>query len=248
MKKYGTSFFAAVVFMFHAGLMLPTAARASTVTLDGVVVYDGANDGFGATGSTVNYGHILYIAPNSPDGEFINQGAGGVHYNLSVGTNRFYHFVAGVIPNWPLASTFGIGVYINQSASPSLSGETEANYGTRPTFSSSPLYATTPGSLSFQTGNFLVELTDFNWNTPSATGSTGYQRVSPFSPTPSGWANYVGAFTLQVTDLTPAPVPLPPALLLCASGLGAFRVFGRSRKRRDQSRTDSALASATGNG
>ena len=61
--------------------------------------------------------------------------------------------------------------------------------------------------------------------------STGYDRVSAFSPTPSGSGhdNAVGEFTLFVSDTA---TPLPATLPLFATGLGALGLLGWRRKRK----------------
>ena len=213
---------------------MPQHAQASAVSLDGAVVYDGANDGYGWTSSTVPGGYRLYISPNSAAGSFINAPDSTISYNLSVGTNLFYMFAFGDLPlSYPEASTFGLNLFVNDVAAsftspPELSGTTAANYGSGANFSSTSLSATTPGSLTYTIGDLLVTLTDFNFKIPND-GGTGYNRVSAFSPSPDslGTDNAVGEFTLNV-----AAVPEPSTwamMILGFAGIG-FMAYRRKNK------------------
>ena len=197
--------------------------------------YDGANDGFGWTSSTVPGGFRLYISANSSAGSFINAPDSTISYNLSLGANVFYMFAFGDLPlSYPEASTFGLNLFINDAASffssiPELSGTTAANYGSGANFLSTPLAATTPGSLTYASADLLVTLTDFNFKIPND-GGTGFNRVSAFSPSPDsvGTDNAVGEFTLNVSAV---PEPSTWAMILLGfAGIG-FMAYRRKSKR-----------------
>jgi hypothetical protein len=221
---------AAIAVFGTSCLAWPHDARASTMSLDGAVVYDGANDGYGWTSSTVPGGYRLYISPNSAAGSFINAPDSTISYNLSPGANVFYMFAFGDLPlSYPEESTFGLNLFINDAASlfssaPQLSGTTAANYGSGGDFSSTSLSPTTPGSLTYSTGDLLVTLSDFNFKIPNDAG-TGYNRVSAFSPSPDsvGTDNAIGEFTLNVSDVPETSTWAMMILGFLGIGLLAYR-------------------------
>jgi hypothetical protein len=211
------------------------AANAHSVSLTGAVVYDGANDFYGWTSSTVpGYGYRLYITPNIPTGSFINASDSTINYALSQGQNVFYMFGFGDVPlSYPEETTFGLNLFLNDmttnfQSTPEISGTTASNYGTQPLFTSNPLTATTAGSLTYMTNGDFITLTLFNFDIPNTPGvGTGYNRVSAFSPTPyvGGGGDAVGEFILDVSTNPPAPTPLPSAWIMLITGFVGLGFF-----------------------
>ena len=125
------------------------------------------------------------------------------------------------------AITPGISVKANTLVSSSGTSAFTANGGNTLTQNAQgPISGA--NTLTFVDGATTIQLTAFSWADPSV---YNIDRVSTFTATPDGFPDYVGSYTLKVTNASPVPesssyVSLGLLLLL---GLGGV-VISRRRK------------------
>jgi hypothetical protein len=84
-------------------------------------------------------------------------------------------------------------------------------------------------SLTFVDGTTTIQLTNFFWAKPSV---YAVDRVSTYVAVPDGTSDFVGSYTLKVTNSSPVPeasTTISFGLLLCL-GLGGLAIRARRRK------------------
>ena len=206
-----------------AAFLTVSAQTSSGATLSGAVLFSTDNDGDFYNGSVWNTRgndsavNLWVIRGTNHYGAFLNgpsDSQAGISVPLAPGEHTFvvYANQGGFTPH------HGLNLFFNGSNSApriSVFGSTQTSANPPyPTFAAnggSTLtlgFGAVPGAntLVYQEGTTRVELTDFrfaNFNVYNI------DRVSQRSVTPDGGADFIGQFTLRVTD--GAPPPPPPA-------------------------------------
>jgi len=126
-------------------------------------------------------------------------------------------------------TTPGISVKANTLVSASDTSVFTANGGNTLALSGTSFIGT-PGanSLTFLDGAFTIQLTAFSWTKPSV---NNIDRVSTYAATPDGTPDFVGSYTLKVTNASPIPEASSfiSLGLLLVLGMGALTVSRRRK-------------------
>jgi hypothetical protein len=181
--------------------------------------------------------NLWLVGGANQQGAFLNGPAdaqASVSVPLSNGTHTFHVFGE---PGLDLG-TFGLNLFFDGNTSTpriSVLARTDET-GTPPPFSANRgntlavHLQPTPGAgkVAFTDQGTTVTLTTYDWTAPSV---YGLDRVSPFTATPNGHADFFGSFTLDVeSNGTIANGPEPSGLILLgigAAGVGAFAYYRR---------------------
>lgn len=207
----------------------PITAKADSV-LSGLLLSSVDSSGAGAGYENYNtkgdaYIYNLYVTSGGLNAPFINSGDGpttSIAIPLTLGSHTFSIF--GEASTQGALSHYGLNLFLNGSATPGISvfaPRTTSSLPPFPAFSanSSPNsynIDTTPtpaaGTLAYSFGGQMITLTGFFLAAPSSVFNL--DRVSPGNNVPSGIADFVGQFTLEVTS-----VPEPTGAMLVSLGI-----------------------------
>jgi hypothetical protein len=179
----------------------------------------------------------LYVSQTGLGGAIINPGDGpttSISVPLGVGIHTFHLFAQPFL----VPSSFGLNLFLNaDNSNPAISVFAAANgslLGPFPPFFANsstntidliPNTVPAAGTLTFTDGQFQATLTDYRWSLP---GVHNLDRVSFFGSDPNGSTDFVGQFTLEVTETSQVPEPSSLAL----AGIGVLTWIGVRARRR----------------
>ncbi|MEK7780328.1 MAG: PEP-CTERM sorting domain-containing protein [Verrucomicrobiota bacterium] len=229
----------AIVAMANIG---QTTVRAATLT--GGTLFSANATGTAAGFETWNTvggdaAYNFYLTSGGLAAPFINSGNGGAaspSAALPLGTHTFSIFAESASQG--ALSHYGLNLYFNGGATPSVSvfaPRTTSSIPPYPAFSANSslttpqqnlTYGPAAGTLSFASGGQIITLTSYFFASPETVFSM--DRVSPVNNVPSGFGDYVGQFTLNVT-----PVPEPTTAPLVLLGLFAAAALKHARRPRN---------------
>ena len=144
-------------------------------------------------------------------------GSNGLNYDFH-GMNLFFD---------GQTATPSISVKANTLTSSSDTSLFTANGGSTISLDGSG-FQSTPGAntLTFVDGATTIQLTNFSWTKPSV---YSIDRVSTYTATPDGTPDFVGSYTLRVTQPVPEASSVVSLGLLLLLGLGGATVCHRRR-------------------
>ncbi len=207
-------------------------AKADSI-LSGLLLSSVNSSGAGAGFENYNtkgdaYIYNLYVTSGGLNSPFINSGDGpttSIAIPLTLGTHTYSIF--GEASSQGALSHYGLNLFLNGSATPGISvfaPRTTSSLPPYPPFSanSSPNSynidtAPTPaaGTLAYSFGGQTITLTAFFLAAPGTLFNL--DRVSPGNNVPSGIADFVGQFTLEVTA-----VPEPTSGMILVAGIACL--------------------------
>jgi len=240
----------ALVCAFSAAIFCANPLSSAQTILTGIDIFSADSSG-NAIGGDVwnahgNDGPIdIFVTDGSPlSGPFLNgptDASATISIPLTVGTHTYGMVTTGGSTSW---NYHGFSLFFDGGLTPNISvyAADQTALGTPPPFypngslttydlaGDNPPLMPAANSVSYQTGNLLVTLTDFSWAKPSVynldrvNGGFGKGAVGP-----DGIPDWVGQFTLSVEQV---PEPASGALLLMS--FAGMMFFVRCGHRREQ--------------